>query len=142
MGFFSKAFGSKPDYPQLQTGDPLLERIHDIEQPLQELMKMIHDPLEIVPAEGRTYVFVGKPPKRFGIAWIENGQLVNFQVQAKEQGINPSLLQTVITKIGTAYEHEQNTKRYTTRIAGRDITVTPSHQLKREVQDIVSSVMN
>jgi hypothetical protein len=29
------------------------------------------DPLEVVPAEDSVYIFVGKPPKKFGIAWIE-----------------------------------------------------------------------
>lgn len=142
MGFFNKAFRGKSDYPELDADSPVMDQLHAIEQPLRELMAMISDPLEVVPAEGRTYVFVGKPPKRFGIAWIENGQLVNFQVQAKEMGINPNDLQSTIAKLGTAYEHDTNTQRYSTTIAGRTITVTPSRPLNMEVQEIVASIMN
>jgi len=142
MGFFSKAFGGKPDYPELETGNPAHEQLQAIEQPLQELMEKIHDPLEIVPAEDRTYVFVGKPPKRFGIAWIENGEVVNFQLQAKEHGLTPIELQQVIDRVGEAYAQAEDAKRFSTKIAGRDIVVTPSPDLKKDVQQIVSSVMN
>jgi len=142
MGFFSKAFGGKSDYPELSAGNPALDQVQAIEQPLQELVKMIHDPLEIVPAEGRTYVFVGKPPKRFGVAWIENGEIVNFQVQAKEHGLTPIQMQEVIERIGEAYRQAEDAQRFATKVAGRDIVVTPSSNLEQEVQQIVSSVLN
>jgi len=142
MGFFDKLMGSKPSLPELEANSPVAEQLQAIEEPLQALMDQINDPLEVVPAEGRTYVFVGKPPKRFGVAWIENGEMKNFQILAKEQGIPPVELQKLIARIGDAYARYEDAQRFAAKVAGREIVVTPSSQLKKDVQEIVANVIN
>jgi hypothetical protein len=54
--------------------------------PLEKLAEKTNDPLEIVPTENSAYIFVGKPPKKFGALWIENGdKIVNFRSLADER---------------------------------------------------------
>lgn len=142
MGLFDKLLGGKSDLPELDANSPVAEQLQAIEEPLRSLMQQIKDPLEVVPAEGRTYVFVGKPPKRFGVAWIENGELVNFQILAQEHGLKPAELQNMIDQIGDAYRHYEDAQRFAANVAGREIVVTPSPQLKQDVQAIVGSAIN
>jgi hypothetical protein len=142
MSFLNKVFGSRAEYPSLEADHPVAGQLHAVEEPLQSLMSQISDPLEIIPAENRTYVFIGKPPKRFGIAWIEDGQLINFQVMAKEMGLKPVEMQQLVEKLRVAYERNQSAQRYSATMSGRDIVVTTSNQLEQDVQTIIGNAIH
>ncbi len=141
MGFFNKLFGSV-DYPELDTNSPAAAKIDEIVEPLQSLMEQVKDPMEVIPAEDRTFVFIGKPPKRFGVAWIENGEVCNFQLLAKDQGVTGTEFQKVSDKLRDAYESNQDADRFKTSIAGREVVVTPCAALKQDVGEIVDTVLN
>lgn len=142
MGLFSNILGSKPKYPDLPDDNPLKNKVEQIKVPLQTLMEQIKDPIEIVPADSYTYVFIGKPPKKFGIAWIKDGELNNFQQVAKEKGIGAAEMVDISEKLGSAYEQYSDDQRYSATIAGRDVVVTPSTELTRKVDQIISEVIN
>lgn len=137
MGFLSNILGGKSKYPDLPADDPLVKQVEQIKEPLQTLMEKIKDPLEIVPAEDHTYVFIGKPPKRFGVAWIKQGEVNNFNLIAKEKGIDPAAMQDISAKLGSAYEQYDDIQRYTTNIGDRDVVVTPSKELTKKVDEII-----
>jgi hypothetical protein len=143
MGFLSNLFQSKPDYPPLSPDTPLAEQLHRVEAPLQQLISKVDDRVEIVPLKGRSILFIGKPPKgRFGIAWIEDGKVCNFQLLAKEQGVTPSELTKYGEKFRDVYEQSLESQRFTATIAGRDIVVTPDQTLGEEIEQVIRTALH
>lgn len=136
MGLFSK----KPNYPELASDNPAAEQIHEVEQPLKELMGQVSDPLEVVPSDDCAYVFIGKPPKKFGVAKLEEGKVQSFVVAAKEKGLDPLTIQKLNEQFRDAYTHNMDAQRYKTSVAGKEIVVTPSAQLEQEVRQIMNSM--
>ena len=136
MGFFSK----KLNYPELDSDNPVANQVQELEEPLQDLMKQVSDPLEVVPAEDHAYVFIGKPPKKFGVAMIEDGSVQSFVAAAKEKGLGPAKIQSLNEKLRDAYVHNQDAQRYKASIAGKEVVITPCAQLGREVKQILSSM--
>ena len=136
MGFFSK----KPSYPELDSDNPAAEQIQDVKEPLKELMSQVSDPLEVVPADGQAYVFIGKPPKKFGVAVIEEGQVQSFVAAAKEKGLTQLTIQKLNEKFRDAYSQNMDAQRYTTSVAGKEVVVTPCAELAEEVREIMASM--
>jgi hypothetical protein len=138
MGFFSK----KLNYPELDADNPASELLHGFDGPLQDLMGQVSDPLEVVPADDHAYVFIGKPPKKFGVAMIEDGSVQSFVAAAKEKGLDPARIQMLNEQLRDAYMHNLDAQRYKTSVAGKEVVVTPCMQLDQEVKEILSSLNN
>ena len=136
MGFFSK----KLNYPELDSDNPAAEQVNEVEEPLKELMDQVSDPLEVVPADDHAYVFIGKPPKKFGVATIEEGAVQSFVAAAKEKGLDQATIQRLNEQLRDAYVHNLDAQRYKTSVAGKEVTVTPCPQLDQEVKQILSSM--
>ena len=141
MGLLDNMFGGKQNYPDLDPNSSVKNQVDEVEAPLEELVSQVNDPLEIVPCGERTYVFIGKPPKRFGVAWIENGEVKNFTLLAKEQGIGAADMQTISDRLREAYEQFQDAERYQTTVAGREVVVTPERDLGHNVQGIIAEAL-
>ena len=142
MGFFSELFHNKPDYPAVDQDTPLAEQLHALEAPLQTLLSKVDDRIEIVPMNPRSIVFIGKPPKgRFGVAWIEGGQVQNFQGLARDRGVASSDLHKFGEKFRTAYEHSLDTQRFIATIAGRDVVVTPDAALAEKIEEVIHTAL-
>jgi len=140
MGFLSKILGGTPDYPQLQPDMSAAQQLKAVRTNLEELAKEVKEPMEVVPGESSAYVFIGKPPKRFGIAWIENDQIKSFKSVVAEQGVSQQMLNKVSDDLREAYKRHDDATRYQTKVGEREITVTPSEALKDEVRSILTSL--
>ncbi|MEJ2197006.1 MAG: hypothetical protein P8X54_00330 [Desulfuromonadales bacterium] len=136
MGLFSK----KVDYPELGDDSPVAEQINEVEGALKTLMNQVSDPLEVIPADNQAYVFIGKPPKKFGVAVIEGGAVQSFVAAAKEKGLEPVKIQKLNEQFRDAYIQNQDAQRYKASIAGKEIVVTPCAELAREVSQIMGSM--
>ena len=136
MGLFSK----KVDYPELGDDSPVAEQINEVEGPLKTLMNQVSDPLEVIPADNQAFVFIGKPPKKFGVAVIEGGAVQSFVAAAKEKGLEPVKIQKLNEQFRDAYIQNQDAQRYKASIAGKEIVVTPCAELAREVSQIMGSM--
>ena len=136
MGFF----GKKVDYPELGADSPVAEQINEVEGPLKTLMSQVSDPLEVIPADNQAYVFIGKPPKKFGVAVIEGGAVQSFVATAKEKGLEPVKIQKLNEQFRDAYIQNQDAQRYKASVAGKEIVVTPCAELAREVSQIMGSM--
>jgi len=136
MGFFSK----KVSYPELDPSNPAAGQVQEVEEPLKDLMAQVSDPLEVVPSDGQAYVFIGKPPKKFGVATIEEGQVQSFVAAAREKGLDQVRIQKLNEKFRDAYTQNMDAQRYTTSVAGKDVVVTPCAQLAEEVREIINSM--
>ena len=133
MGLFSK----KLNYPELDLTTPAAEQFQEVEGPLQDLMKQVSDPLEVIPSTDQAYVFIGKPPKKFGVVTIEEGKVQSFLAAAKEKGLDLAKIQSLNEKLREAYTHNVDAQRYKTNVAGKEIVVTPCMQLHQEVHQIM-----
>lgn len=138
MGFFNK----KLKYPELASDDQAAELVHGVEGPLQDLMGQVSDTLEVVPANDHAYVFIGKPPKKFGVATIEQGKVQSFIAEAKEKGLDQARIQMLNEQLRDAYSHNMDAQRYKTSVAGKEVIVTPCAQLDQEIRQIMSSMSN
>src|SRR5210317_100636 len=128
MGLFSK----KLQYPELGADSQVASQVQGVEEPLKTLMGQVSDPLEVVPADDHAYVFIGKPPKKFGVATIEDGSVQSFIAAAKEKGLDQAKIQKMNEQFREAYMHNLDAQRYKTNVAGKEVVVTPCMQLEQE----------
>ena len=139
MGILGKFFGAKHDYPPLDSSTPAAKQLESVLSPLERLAEKTNDPLEIVPAEDSAYIFVGKPPKKFGILWIEEGdKIVNFKSLADEKGLSPNSLLQLSDDLKKAYIAHQDEPRYVTQVSDREVVVIPSTSLLNNLEGVVA----
>lgn len=142
MGILGKLFSGKHDYPPLDSSAPAAMQLESVRPPLEKLAAETNDPLEVVPAQDSVYVFIGKPPKKFGIAWIEDGdKIVNFKSLVDEKGLSPDSLQNLSEKLRQTYIEHQDKPRYVTKISDREVVVIPSTSLLNNVKGVVEQTV-
>jgi hypothetical protein len=142
MSLFGSLFSSKPDYPAIDPSSTAASRIAEVEDQLGELAGQVKDPLEIVPAEHAAYVFIGKPPKRFGLAWIHDGEVSGLNKLVEEHGLKPLEVEKVVDQLRAAYERNTEVNRFCATVKDRKVVVTPSPRLEREVHEIIDEVVH
>ena len=142
MGMLDKLFGGKKDYPPLPTGDEAHARIDMVKGPLEDLAHRVTDNLEVVPAEREAFVFLGKPPKRFGIAWIHDGKVSGLKELADENKLSPIDVGKIISNLGEAYEHASDSPRFSLDVGGKQAVVIPSKGLEQDVRRIISNAIH
>jgi len=142
MGLLSKLFGGgSPEFPPLDSDHYAATRLGAIRTELESLMGMTKDRLEVVPAEHAAYVFIGKPPKKFGVAWIHDGKVSNFKNLVEEKGVSPARLETLVEELQKAYEASADAERYRLEVGDRTIVVAPSEQLESAVHAAFRAVL-
>jgi hypothetical protein len=115
------------------------KKMEAIRSNLVELTEMISDPLEVIPADDGAYVFIGKPPKKFGIAWIEDGKVKSFKTLIEEHGMTAAQVNGLSDELREVYiRHLDSSEHYHSKIADRDIIVTTSKPFENEVREILS----
>jgi hypothetical protein len=140
MGLLAGLFGGEKEYPALDGSNPALARIERDRELLEGFAKRVSDKLEVVPGERSLYIFVGKPPKTFGIVWFQDGVERNFKLLMQEKGLSAASVQTLSDELRAAYTRTQGDPRYAYDLAGRRILVTPSADLQRDVAQIIGAV--
>lgn len=139
MGLVNKLFGGGKNYPELDQSSPEAEKLHAVKGPLEKLTEKVKEPMEVVPAEDSVYVFIGKPPKNFGMAWIENGKVYNFKTLAEEKNVPQNRMLRLVDDLAEAYRRSDSENRYSTTIGSKAVTITPSDQLAGKVRQIIAS---
>ena len=142
MGMFDKWFGGKQDFPPLPADNEAMARLNEVKAQLEELAKKGNDPLEVDPAEQESYLYLGRPPKRFGIAWIHDGKVDGLKELVDESQLSQAEVQKMIRALGAAYEHASDAPRYSAELAGKKVVVIPSRGLGREVHAIMDTAIH
>ena len=142
MGMFDKLFGGKQDYPPLPADTEAMAKLDEMKAPLKDLVDKVNDHLEVVPADNEAYVYLGKPPKRFGIAWIHDGKMDGLKEIVEENELSQADAQKMIRSLGTAYEHASDAPRYSAELAGKKVVVIPSEKLGQEVHQIMERAIH
>ena len=142
MSLFGNLFSSKPDYPAIDPSSTAASRIAEVRSQLGELAGKVKEPLEVVPAEHAAYVFIGKPPKKFGLAWIHDGEISGLNTLVEEHGLEPAEVEKVLNQLREAYERNAKVSRFCATVEDRDLVVTPSIKLQKEVHKIIDEVVH
>ena len=142
MGILDKWFGDKHDYPPLPANNEAMAKLNEMKAPLEELAEKVNDHLEVVPAEHEAYVYLGKPPKRFGIAWIHDGKLDGLKELVEANNISQADTLKMIGSLGAAYKHASDAPRFSAELAGKKVVVISSPKLGREVHEIMESAIH
>lgn len=142
MGILGKIFSDKQDYPPLDSSASAARQLESVRPPLEKLAGETKDPLEIVPADDSVYIFIGKPPKKFGIVWIEDGhKIVNFKSLVDEKGLSPDSLNNLSEELRKVYIAHQGKPRYVTKISDREVVVIPSTSLLNNLKGVVEQAV-
>lgn len=141
MGFLGRVLGTEKHHPPLDPSSSAAARLARERTLLEEFAHRVHDKLELVPGERAIYVFIGRPPEAFGIAWLEHGEEHNFKRLMKEKGLSESEARTRSEELRAAYVRSKEEPRYTAEVGGKHVLVTPSPALERELIDIIHRVV-
>jgi len=139
MGFLEKLFGGGKSYPALEADTSAAKKLAAVKDPLEKLSEKVKDPMEVIPAEDSAFVFIGNPPKNFGMAWVEEGKVHNFKTLSEEKDVSQKQLLKIVDALAEAYKRTDIKNRYSAEIGGKVVTVTPSQDLGREVKNILAS---
>lgn len=142
MGLLSNLFSSKPAYPEIDPASDVAKRIAEVEPQLDELAGKISEPLEVVPAKHAAYVFIGKPPKKFGLAWVHDGKVSGLNTLVEEHGLKPAQIDHIMEELRDAYQRNSSAEHYCTTVHGRTVTVTTSDKLEHEVHEIIEEILH
>ncbi|PLX46008.1 MAG: hypothetical protein C0609_01725 [Deltaproteobacteria bacterium] len=139
MGFLDRLFG-EPQYPELDPSSDTAQRLDKLGEPIKTLAHDVRDKLEVVMGDSGTFVFVGKPPKQFGLMWLEDGKLVNFKEYAEKKELSSKELNQLIERMKAAYTRHIDEERFSTTLEDREVIVHPSGQFEHEMERIIDSV--
>lgn len=140
MGLFNKFMGGGKEYPPLDASSIAAQSIASVREQLDDFAQQVSDQLEFVPANDTMYVFIGKPPKKFGIVWIREGKVHNFKSLAAEKNLPATTFQLLSDKLRDAYEKSGESEKYSSTIGGRKVIVSTSGSLSKDVHDIIQEI--
>jgi hypothetical protein len=106
-------------------------------------MEEIKDPIEVVPGHETAFFFIGKPPKKFGVAWVgKDGKVVNFKSLVEEKGLSVISLEKLSDRLKSVYIQHQEEPRYSTIISDKQVVVTPSETLKSDIKKVIDDTVS
>lgn len=129
------------DHPPLPDDSYAVERLRKVLPGLRQLIADTNDRFEVVPAEQSAYVFIGKPPRKFGMAWITDDNVANLGELAKQKNLSPITLENIEDELSAAYKRSEPDQRYTLNLEGQEVIVTPSPDLENEVNRIIQALL-
>lgn len=139
MGFLSKIFGGGKEYPLLDPASAGAGRIEKFRPQLEAFVNKIDDRLEIVPYNDAVYVFIGKPPGMFGIAWFLLGDPSehNLKTLMQKKGLPQRKINVLTEKLRTAYAENEQEPRHSATVGSKKVIVTPSDAFSEKVHHIL-----
>ncbi|MBA4372157.1 MAG: hypothetical protein C0402_04785 [Thermodesulfovibrio sp.] len=140
MGFFGKLFGAKEEIlPALDPVSPAAQNIKKFHSQFEALANKVDDRYEVVPSSNILYVFLGKPPGMFGIAWFVEGDATehNLKTLMAKKGLSVRKIDNVMGKLRTAYTESAGEARFSVEIAGKKAVVAPSDAFAAKLYTIL-----
>lgn len=143
MGLLSRLFsGEESGFPELHPHSETAARIERHRELLRQLAAGTRgDRLELILAGEGGFIFVGRPPKTFGLTWLEDGRVCNFKTLIVDRGLDAERVDALVADLRHAYERNNDTaERYRYRLDGRSIVVRLDSELEREISRLIDEV--
>lgn len=143
MGIFGKLFGGgEPELPALDPASAGAQNLEKFKPQITELVGKINDRYEVVPSGNAAYVFLGKPPGMFGLAWFLEGDKEehNFKKLMAKRGLPQRKMDNMLNKVRAAYTEAEAVPRVSTQIGGRKVIVLASDSLADKLHTILHSL--
>lgn len=138
MGFFDKLKGKDQAYPAIDQSSAAYQRIQKHRATIEPFFQRVNEKFEMIPTDDAVYVFVGKPPSAFGVAWFNSdGREHNLKSFMQEHGLSPQKVQILSDKLRDIYVGYQSADRFSITIAGKTITVTPVEGFGQAVAKVI-----
>ncbi len=135
MGFLDGMFG--PKHPPLAEDHPAVARLSEHGEVFGTFVAKANDTIEAIPGDGPLYVFVGKPPKAFGMVWFDGGQQFDVRSQVEQGAMTRESAAALVDALGRIYASRATEERFAHKVGGHAMTVTPSATLYAEVHQAV-----
>lgn len=104
------------------------------------MLQTFSSPLEVVLSDHAAYVFIGEPPRKFGLLWIHDGEARGFYRLVEEHGVAPVEIKKALDALSEACVKHQDAERYTATINQCQVVVTVSESLENEVHSIIDGL--
>ena len=141
MGLFDKLLGKDDALPPLDPGSEAAKRLETFKPQLEAFAARVKDKLEIVPSDKAVYIYIGKPPSAFGVAWYgSDGKEHNFKTLMQDRGLSQQQVQIFSDKLRDAYDREKDAPRFAAMLSGRAVKVTPDDNLSKDVSRIIGEL--
>src|SRR3972149_3923047 len=125
MSLIGRLFGTEKEHLPLDPSSPAAARLERDRPTVEEFARKVRDKLELVPGDRAIYVFIGRPPDAFGIAWLEGGEGHNFKRLMKGRGPPRREAQARPDELRAPYPRSKDEPRYTADFRGKHVLVTP-----------------
>ena len=143
MGLLGQLFGGgKPQHPPLEPSSDAANRLAPFAGQLQALAGQVRDNIEAVPERDALYVFVGRPPKEFGVVRYRADREENLIQLMRQRQLSPTRIQEVSDQARAAYVAEQQAPRFTHQAGKRALPVIDSEALGRKLDEVFEAAMN
>ena len=142
MGFLDNILGRGKEHAPLDPGSVAARRIDARRPEIERFVGKVKDRLELVPDVDATFVFVGKPPGTFGIAWLEGGAEHNLKTLVQQHGLSAAAVQAISESLRQVYEAHQAAERHDTTVAGKRVTVTASDAFAADLRRVLRGVVS
>jgi len=140
VGLLGSLFSKEKEHPPLDPGNPASQRIEKFRAALEAFAGKVSDRLELIPTDSSLYVFIGKPPDAFGMVWWNAEGEHNFKTLMKQKGLSSVRIQLLSDALRDSYRRHAGDDRFSTHVAGKQVTVTPSEAFAADVEKIIREV--
>jgi hypothetical protein len=108
----------------------------------QSFVKGAIDKMEVVPGAGAIYVYVGNPPKAFGLVWFENGERFDVRSLLGTGALAPESAAMLTRQIRAVYESHDAADRFGYEASSHKVTVTHSDEMYRELRKTIGDALS
>jgi len=140
MGFLDRIFGGgQPQFPALEPSSDAAARLAPFAGQLAALAGQVRDHVEAVPERDALYVFVGRPPKEFGVVRYRADGEENLIQLMRERKLPQSRIQEISDQARAAYVAEEQAPRFTHQAGKRALPVIDSETLGRKLDEVFAA---
>lgn len=136
MGLFDGMFG--PKHPDLDPQSSAASQITDQGQVFEAFVSSANDRMEAIPGDGCLYVFVGKPPKAFGLVWFDGDGRHDVRSMMEHRAMTRDAASLLVQELPAMYSRYDEEARFAHKVGGKSIIVTPSAAFHAELQQAVT----
>jgi hypothetical protein len=142
MSIISNLLSNGNNYPELNPKCTAGQTVSELSDLLNTLAESTGEDLEVIPFHHEAFVFIGKPPGKFGLAWIHDHQVSRLNELIEEHGLSSEEVAQVMKDLRTSYLHHKKDGRFSADVREHSLVVLPSNAMQLDMHDIIERVIH